>query len=362
MAIKRFNLLVLFFITVACYSCTSNADNENKKTKSKASYALPQKVTATIIKQGVFASQILSNGVVKAENRAELYFEMQGIISKINVQNGSKVQKGEVLAVLQNNKQLLALEKAREMRNQTMTELNSLLIGFGGKEGDTTSVNSSLLQNLKSQSGYSMALLNLQGARMEYENTFLKAPFSGVVANLNKQQNDRVDNAKPFCMVLDNRRFVVDFNLMEQDLPKTRVGQQITVLPVVSDKISFTGIITEINPMVDKNGLINIKALVSNKPLKNGIKLLSGMNVKIIVETIKQGSLVIPKSALVLRSNKKVVFTYNNGKAKWNYVETDAENSTSYLIAKGLKSGDTVIINGALNLAHDANVQLTNLR
>ncbi len=362
MQINRITLLVLFIITAAFYSCTSNTGNTGKSETENKIKVIPRKVSATVIKPENFAFQILSNGIVKAGNRAELFFETTGVIKKVNVHNGSKVQSGEVLAVLYNGQQLLALEKARETRKQAITELNSLLIGYGGREGDTNSVNRSLLQSLKSQSGYNMAMLNLKSARMEYENTFLKAPFSGVVANLSKQQHDRIDNAKPFCILLDNEHFIVDFDVMEQDVPKVNLGQKIKVMPVVAEENQFAGTITEINPVVDKNGLVNIKAGVSNQSKKNGFKLLSGMNVKIIAETVKQGCLIIPKSALVLRDNKKVVFTYSNGKAKWNYVETAAENSTSYLIANGLKSGDTVITDGALNLAHDAEVELTDIR
>ena len=65
---------------------------------------------------------------------------------------------------------------------------------------------------------------------------------------------------------------------------------------------------------------------------------------------------------MVLRSGKKVIFTFSKGKAKWNYVETVAENAGSYLVSKGLNPGDTVITTGNLNLAHDAGVELKNLR
>lgn len=67
--------------------------------------------------------------------------------------------------------------------------------------------------------------------------------------------------------------------------------------------------------------------------------------------------MVIPKSALVLRSGKQVVFTLKNDMAIWNYVQTQLENSDSYtLVGEEIKEGDLVIATGNVNLAHEAPV------
>ncbi len=347
-------LLFLFFV-----SCAREAKQEKEPSVNRDSVS-PGEVTGFVVRPQSFAYQIFSNGTLKAYKDAALYFETSGIINKIYVKNGDKVKQGEIIAVLKNEKQLLAVKKAVESRNQAITELNSLLLGFGGKEGDTASVSPGLLQKLKSQSGYNMAVLNLKSARIQYEQTFLKAPFNGIVADLKQQENDKADNSKPFCRLLKTDRYIVGFSIMEQDLPKIDYGQTVKVMPVAfGDEEEIKGKIIEINPVVDKQGLIKIKALIN--PCKDKMKhrLLTGMNAKVIIENTVPHSLVIPKSALVLRSNREVVFTYHSGKAQWNYVKTGAENSLFYLVTEGLNFGDTVITRGALTLAHDAPVKLT---
>lgn len=82
------------------------------------------------------------------------------------------------------------------------------------------------------------------------------------------------------------------------------------------------------------------------------------MNARIIIEKTLLNQLVVPKSAVVERSGRKVVFTYENGLAKWNYVSIAHENETSVVIAEGLKVGALVIIEGNLNLGHDAKVEI----
>ena len=107
----------------------------------------------------------------------------------------------------------------------------------------------------------------------------------------------------------------------------------------------------EINPLVEESGMVRVKASVAAEK-----RLFEGMNVRVSVQRSLGKQLVVPKSAVVLRSGKQVVFTLVNGKAHWNYVRTGLENADSYTIVEGLKAGDRVITTGNLNLAHEASV------
>ena len=80
------------------------------------------------------------------------------------------------------------------------------------------------------------------------------------------------------------------------------------------------------------------------------------MNVKVRVQRLLGKQLVVPKSALLLRSNRKIIFTLKNNRAMWNYVETAQENSESYVVTKGINVGDSVIYEGNINLAHESPV------
>lgn len=354
-------LIIASLVLITIYSCKPDAQKTNEIEVPKSNI-LPQKVTVAVLQKGDFAIQTISNGILKSSLSADLFFETSGTIENIYFRNGQHVLKGDVIATLKKYRQQLNLEKAEEQVKATNTELSSLLLGFGGILGDTSSIDNLLLQNLKTQSGYSMALLNLKSAQFDYESTFIKAPFNGTLAGIEKQKQNQILNSEPFCTLLNNNKFIAHFTIIEQELARIKLGQKVKVYPIAFDNLLVQGTITEIDPLVDNNGLINIKAIIKNPNLKNKSSsfLLSGMNIKVIIEKKKPNQLFVPKSALVLRSGKEVVFTYSENKAKWNYVETISENSTSYLIGKGLNENDTIIIKGGLNLAHDAVVEITN--
>ena len=108
--------------------------------------------------------------------------------------------------------------------------------------------------------------------------------------------------------------------------------------------------------------MVKVKASVNAKG-----RLFSGMNVKVSVRRTLDAQLIIPKTAVVQRSGRTVVFTLQNGKAIWNYVQTGMENADSCVVSdrsadgveEGLLEGDTVIVSGNVNLAHESPVVVT---
>ena len=147
-----------------------------------------------------------------------------------------------------------------------------------------------------------------------------------------------------------------DFTVLESELPLIKAGDRVEITPYSDAASRYTGRITEINPLVDEKGMVRVRAAVNGQG-----KLFSGMNVRVSVHRSLGKQLVIPKSALVLRTGKQVVFTLQGGKAIWNYVQTGLENSDSYTVTgEELQEGDTVIVTGNVNLAHEAPVKVVN--
>ena len=131
------------------------------------------------------------------------------------------------------------------------------------------------------------------------------------------------------------------------------MGDKVEITPYASAAGVRQGSISEINPLVDENGMVRIKARVNGSN-----KLFDGMNVRVSVKRSVGEQLVIPKTAVVLRSGKQVVFTLKEGKAMWNYVHTGLENMEEYTVTDGLEEGMEVITTGNVNLAHEAPVKV----
>ncbi|PIQ30427.1 MAG: hypothetical protein COW63_09820, partial [Bacteroidetes bacterium CG18_big_fil_WC_8_21_14_2_50_41_14] len=201
---------------------------------------IPQKVSITLLQLNDFPMQTISNGLLEPAATAELFFEESGTLDRVYYHNGNKVSKGDVLASLANARQLLNMQKAEAALKETESELHSLVLGFGSTTGDTSSMEHELLQYLKSQSGFTMAALNLQSARMNYENTFLRAPFNGLVSGVEKQEHQQILSSDPFCTLLNEEQFVARFSVIEQELAKIKPGQKVKVYPIAYDSLYVT--------------------------------------------------------------------------------------------------------------------------
>jgi len=342
-------VLVLLFI-----SCSNNDKNNNENRKKSGTSVETQNVEVVPISLTTFKKQIITNGKLSAIQKADIYFRTQGIIENIFVKNGDKILKGDTIAVLENKLQKLEIASAYDQLNDAGIELNSLLLGYGGKKNDPVSVPENIYENLKIQSGYNRAFNNINIAKLNFSNTCLIAPFNGVIANVTAKEKNLIKTSEPFCTLINSNKFEAGCTAIESEIPFLKTRQTVRVITLADKNKIIKGKIIEINPQVDKNGLIKIKAIINNHTQN----LYDGMNVKVIIETPIKDQIVIPKEALVLRSNREVVFTYENGMAKWNYVNIAYENSTHYAISEGLKENDTIIVKGNINLAHDAKVEI----
>ncbi len=90
--------------------------------------------------------------------------------------------------------------------------------------------------------------------------------------------------------------------------------------------------------------------------------LISGMNVKVNIKQSLGDMLVVPKTAVVTRGGRQVVFTLKDSIAFWNYVKTGFENIDEYSISQGLNEGDTVIVDGNINLSHESVVKVVGVK
>lgn len=236
-------------------------------------------------------------------------------------------------------------------------DLADALIGFGYDMADTASMDKTKLAIAKTRSGYNNSLLNLENARISLDNTVLRAPFAGKVANVKEFEYERISNA--FCTVIDDSRMSVSFNVIEGEMGLVKAGQRVRISSFFNPEMSVIGVITNINPMVNDKGQVLVKAEFDNRS-----GFVDGMNVKVMAEHTVPAQLVVPKSAVVMRDNLEVLFRYKDGEAVWTYVHTLMSNSESYVVTANtergadLSAGDVIITSGNLNLAHGSKVEI----
>lgn len=346
--------ILITVIPVVISGC-NNPDTKNPPTEKAEGNAAPVEVQTTPVETGTFEREILSNGQLQPLHKATLSFERSGVLNELNITNGQSVQKGDTLAVLDTQHASLKLEKARIKVKKARTELLDLLITQqGDKLADTARLSQQKKNHLLIKSGLSAARTRLKEARLNYRNCFVTAPFTGRVANVELNNHNRVKSGEKLCMLIDDRKWLIEFSLLESEVNSVDLGQQIEVMPLEQESRTLEGKVTAINPVVDKNGLVTLHALLRARRSW----LMDGRHVKVRVIHKIPDQLLVPRKAIVLRSNREVVFVYKNGQAKWVYVDVVGENSQRVAVEGKLEATDKVIVSNNMNLAHDAEVTL----
>jgi len=311
-------------------------------------------VKAIVVKPDVFYQQVVSNGVLSPVQKAKLVFKVNENIQRVNVKNGQWVKKGQILARLDDLNQKLQLEKAKNNLLKAEIELKDILFAHSPETADTAEIDPTVLKTARGRSGYNDARFAVREAEYNLEHTVLKAPFDGVVADIQLKENNFSAKSDYFAVLMDTRQMETSFGILETELEMVAVGAPVEVIPYALPRKTFAGTISEINPSVDENGMIKVKAIVQNP---DGI-LLDGMNADIIVKKKIPGQLVVPKEALLDRQGRQMVFTLKNDSiAQWVYVKTGLENLSQVTITEGLQKGDIVIVSNNFNLGHDVIVK-----
>ena len=355
---RRFYTLALAFAAVAGIGC----NNENKQEEQKADNRMAHRiehneVTIDTLRRKTFMREIVSNGKLEAAKRSEIAFDVSGVLIDVDVVNGSRVQRGGAIAMVDTVEYALALERAVMSVEKSRLAFLDELVKLGYPLGDTLTPAKDVVRMARIRSGYADALASLSTARRNYAACTLRAPFAGKIADIKQQQFERANGV--FCTVLDDSRLNVRFTVLESEYGFLSVGQEVSVSPYADLRKEIMGKISAINPTIDSHGQVQVDATITNDGT-----LTDGMNVKVFVRKAVPDQVVVAKSAVVIRDNLEVLFRYENGKARWTYVHTSLANSKEYVVEANkergaeLNVGDVIITTGNLNLADGSEVNI----
>jgi len=351
------NYPLLLYFLMFFYACKSKPIVGTNQAEKRQYTEQQNPVGVIILQNGLFRKELVSNGKLVALRKSELQFRVGEQLEKLSGRNGDPVKAGHIIGELNTFIYKQQLVNTQIQLKRARLEMQNVLIGQGYNSLDTMAIPPHIYEMASVKSGYSEAVQSLETAEFNMKSTRLVAPFGGILANIKQKQYDRINAGTTFCTLIDDSQFEVEFRMVESEVGDVKMNDEVQVVPF-SNKTVCKGRISEINPVVDENGLILVKALV-----KNPGGLMDGMNVKVLVEKEIPDQLVVPKSAVVLRDNQQVLFKCTKDTiAFWVYVKTGYENSSSYSVQadpdKGgsLQSGDTIIVSGNLNLAHESKV------
>lgn len=344
-------IYILILSLMGSIGCNDRTTQDQASQLAVGKEALPTEVVTVEARRMPFEYLVNTHGKIEALSEWHVQLLVPGVISNVFVKNGDYVNRGDLLAVIDSNKYKLEVDKAGVLLRERQIAFQDQIAGFRGQDEARLKV---IHDNIRYSSGLASAEVSYEQARLYYENTSIRAGTSGIISDLRVKAGNPVNTGDILCLIHDPYRLGASCEILEADAHVVLKGQLANVQPIFEPGKTFVGSVNFINPRVDlKTGLVKVQLGIEGKR-----DLLPGMNVNITIKVPKgSANIVVPKEAIVVRSGAYVVFTCDDGLAKWNFVKIGKENGKEVEVIEGLSENQKVIITNNLQLAHDAVVK-----
>lgn len=354
---KKSIVSVILIITIITVAILVKHKKENSVViNSSKDNIMLSKGDIFTVKTGSVANVIAFTGDLSPLNQTAISSEISAIVSKVMVYAGQFVQKGQVLAVLDNTELKEAVSeqeaqldsaKARFQLDKTKLDREKELLdeGFISKFAyDELKTNyQASLQKIKEQQAA------LQRAHKQLSNTVIKAPFAGYIYQRNTDNGQlATPNTKLFSLAnLDIMQITA--SIPGDEINNIKPGQ-IVSFQVEADKNTYTGKITRVNPVAEvgtRSYLIYIE--FDNKTYK----LKAGQFVKgqVILNQLRNINYVSSQGIKHEDNKTFVLLLRANGTVEKKYISVLIENKVLGISGiSGLQNNDLVINNNVNTL------------
>ena len=359
--------IVLFAFCVALLSSCGNKGNGTGQVPEYAVQEL-QKTTANLT--------TAYPATIKGKQDVESRPQVSGFITKLCVDEGATVRKGQVLFIVDPTQYEAAVRTAEAavataeaaVRTQQITVDNKRELN---KKQIISDYDLSMAENTLAQSQAQLAQAKAQliTARQNLSFTQVKSPSDGVINDIPYRLGALVSPsiATPMTTVSEIEEVYVYFSMTEKELlAMTKTGgtikEEIEKIPSIrlqlidGTEYSIEGKVDAITGVIDQStGSVSMRALFPNKEHI----LRSGGTANVLIPYTMENVITIPQSATVEIQDKKFVYVLQpDNTVKYTEITIfNLDNGKEYLVTSGLNSGDKIVIEGVQNLKDGETIQ-----
>ena len=308
--------------------------------------------TATAVAPAGASSAVLqASGYVTAERQATISAEIAGMLTSVDIQEGETVQRGQVLARLDDSAQRAALTQARAQLAAAQAQLAQYRVQWVEARRDLardqaligrhlvalqvlqqaeTQADSLAAQVLTQQRNVQVARAGVRAAQVQEDYTIVRAPFSGVVVDKAAHTGEMIS---PFfggggftqtgvATLVDMNSLEVDVDVNEAYIDRVHPGQPAEAVLDAYPDWRIPAHVIAIVPTADKSkATVRVRVAIESKDRR--ILPQMGVRVSFLERSgaagagaqVPAGMVWVPASCVVERAGHAVVFTVAAGRA-----------------------------------------------
>nr|WP_320010027.1 efflux RND transporter periplasmic adaptor subunit [uncultured Desulfobulbus sp.] len=331
----------LLCLTFACtFSPSLSASTQPQSTQD---LALVQVATVEL---GELPSLIEIAGTLQSKNSAAIAAKVTGIVTKVPVVLGSKVQAGDLLVAISAGEITARVSQAQAQLTQARRNLE--------RERNLLKKKASTEETVKTmQDQYNMALASYNEAQSMLGYTAITAPFDGVITRKEVTPGDLATPGTPLLRLDNNSQLQVRTAVPESLVLNIHPGDKLMVR-VEAAQVLTQGRVAEVAPAADPTSRTAPVVI----DLDSQPNMRTGQFARVLLPTAGSRGLLIPKSAVVPKGQMDRVFVIEDGRAYLRLVRTGQVYDGMIEILGGLSAGETVAISNNRLLFNGHRVQV----
>ena len=308
-------------------------------------------VNAIVLQPKTLNDVFRTKGVLLPDEEVNLIFETSGKITQINFKEGSFVNKGQLLAKVNDaplQAELKKLEAQLPLAQERVFRQRTLL--------DKDAVSQEAFETVTTDLDKLKADVELVKARIAQ--TELRAPFSGMIG---LRMVSEGAYASPQVMVSKLTKISplkIEFSVNERQEDEIVDGTKLS-FTVENDLNTYEASVYAVETSLEANTLsLKARARYANP----GGKMKPGRSANIEIQLREiTNTLVIPSISSIAEMGQDIAYIYKNGKAHKVVLTKGLRTASSVQILEGLSIGDTLLSTGVMQLRDGMNVSIAQI-
>jgi membrane fusion protein (multidrug efflux system) len=302
--------------------------------------------TTTPFRSDIYATYAATASIA-SDRDAPVTARVSGEVVELAVEEGDRVEAGQVLARLDGKRLRLEMltAKANLVRAQKEFTRNEDLHSRG-------LVSTAMFDGLKYDLESLQATYALKKLNHDYSN--IRATISGVVASRDVKQGQNLSVGQVAFRITETSELIAYLQIPQAELSKFNAGHSATLEVVAMPDQAYAATIARISPTIDaRNGTFRATAIIDNA----AGDLAPGMFGSFTIAYEKhENALLIPANAVLDEDDESTVYVVRDGEVLRRTVATGVENNGRIEILDGLRDDEQIVVVGHSGLRNGSKV------
>lgn len=300
-------------------------------------------------------------GTIRAAQTSQLASQTMGNIVELRAHEGDRVQRGQLLAIIDDAQPRTAVDRATAaesasqqevaasesdlaLAQSTLTRYQSLYDrkSVSPQEFDEVKARyqAALAHRDMTRAAEAQAKAELQNARTSLSYTRILAPFDGVITEKKADAGMLASPGLPIFTIEGSGRYRLEAAVNENDLRYVRMGEQVPVVVDALETPQQKGRVVQIVPAADSAS----RSFLVKIELPADIRLRSGLFGRAQFSRGNRSALLIPQTAVVERGQLQGVYVLDQNRiANLRYVTLGQSAGSAVEVLAGLQEGERLV-------------------